>query len=321
VDTSGRIVLSNTSATRVFGYAPDELIGRNVDALLPDHTRTGHARHRANFDAAPRSREMGSGLELLARHKDGHTFRVEISLSPLDTPEGRLVMAAVRDVSERHRIATERDRLRAEMELRHDRDRIAMDLHDGIIQSLYAVGLGLEIAVDQLVDGPTDAREQVDRSIEQMSRVVQDIRHYIYELRPTQFNGDLVASLQSLAADFDAASDLAMELRVPAVLAMDVPQEAALAMLHIAQEALTNTEKHAQASKVLLSLGVSANRLELCIADDGVGFELHEFSEEHRGLRNMRLRCELVGGAFQVVSRSGEGTMINISMPLEPALR
>jgi PAS domain S-box-containing protein len=313
-------VLANAAVTRVFGYEPDEIIGKNVDELLPDDLRARHRQHRAAYDLAPRSREMGIGLELLARHRDGHTCRVEISLSPLDTPDGRLVMASVRDVTERHRLAVERDRLRAEMGLRQDRDRIAMDLHDGIIQSLYAVGLGLEVAVDELTDGPADARDQVDRSIEQLSRVVQDIRHYIYELRPTQFNGDLVGSLQALARDFGAASALDVDLQIPAALPADVGQETALAVLHIAQEALTNAGKHAQASRVSLRLVLRDERIELEVTDDGHGFELREFSEEHRGLRNMRLRCELVGGAFRVASRSGAGTTISVSMPLETAI-
>jgi PAS domain S-box-containing protein len=313
-------VLANAAVTRVFGYEPDEIIGRNVDELLPEDMRARHQQHRAAYEQAPRSREMGIGLELLARHKDGHSCRVEISLSPLDTPDGRLVMASVRDVTERHRLAVERDRLRAEMELRHDRDRIAMDLHDGIIQSLYAVGLGLEVAVDQLEDGPADARDQVDRSIEQLSRVVQDIRHYIYELRPTQFNGDLAGSLQALAREFGVASGLDVDLQLPAALPADIGQETALAALHIAQEALTNAGKHAEASRVSLRLALCGDRVELEMTDDGRGFDLREFSEEHRGLRNMRLRSELVGGEFRVASRSGTGTTISVSMPVDPAI-
>jgi formate hydrogenlyase transcriptional activator len=104
VDRAGRIIYVNSSAEQMFGYTVDELLGQPVEVLTPEAVRAAHIRHRSEYGAAPRVREMGSGLELKGRRKDGSTFPVEISLSPLDEPEGHFVVSAIRDVTERRKV-------------------------------------------------------------------------------------------------------------------------------------------------------------------------------------------------------------------------
>ncbi|MFA5943250.1 MAG: PAS domain-containing sensor histidine kinase [Candidatus Thermoplasmatota archaeon] len=113
VDATGAIVLTNAQAERLFGYTRTELLSSNVDALVPDLVRSGHAAHRARFMADPKARSMGAALDLRARRKDGSEIPVEISLSPLETEEGLLVSAAIRDVSERRRAQEGLSRLAA----------------------------------------------------------------------------------------------------------------------------------------------------------------------------------------------------------------
>jgi formate hydrogenlyase transcriptional activator len=104
VDRGGRIAFANSHTEGMFGYAPSELLGQSVEVLMPESMRPAHVRHRSEYAAAPRTREMGSGLELKGRRKDGSTFPVEISLSPLEEPDGCLVVAAIRDTTERKRV-------------------------------------------------------------------------------------------------------------------------------------------------------------------------------------------------------------------------
>jgi PAS domain S-box-containing protein len=104
VNPMGRIVLANSQAEKLFAYQSGELRGKPVEVLLPNRYRTQHVGHRSGYFAQSRQRSMGAGLELYGLRKDGVEFPVEISLSPLETEEGRLVSSAIRDISERKRI-------------------------------------------------------------------------------------------------------------------------------------------------------------------------------------------------------------------------
>jgi protein-histidine pros-kinase len=103
VNREGRIVLTNSQAEKTFGYAREQLIGKPVEMLLPERYRAGHGRHRTGFFAHPRTRTMGAGLELFGLRSDGTEFPVEVSLNPLETEEGMMVMSAVRDATDRKR--------------------------------------------------------------------------------------------------------------------------------------------------------------------------------------------------------------------------
>ncbi|MBI2748420.1 MAG: PAS domain S-box protein [Burkholderiales bacterium] len=103
VDRDGRMVLVNSQTVHLFGWSCEDLLGKPVEMLVPERFRNRHPAHCGHFFAQPRRRPMGAGLELFGLHKDGTEFPVEISLSPLETPEGQFVSSAIRDVTERKR--------------------------------------------------------------------------------------------------------------------------------------------------------------------------------------------------------------------------
>lgn len=107
VDAAGKIVIANTQAERLFGYECSELLGQSIEMLLPEQLRVLHERHRDDYHHKPSTRPMGSGLDLIACRKDGTELPVEISLSPFETPEGRLVISVIRDITDRKRAADE----------------------------------------------------------------------------------------------------------------------------------------------------------------------------------------------------------------------
>lgn len=141
VDATGRITLVNAQAEALFGYSREELVGEPVDMLVPDSARELHPGRRAHYMANPLPRAMGAGIDLAGRRKDGTEFPAEISLSSIETEDGLLVSAAIRDATDRKRaeasfrgLLEERERLRAEAE----RERVEARLHQS--QRLESLG-------------------------------------------------------------------------------------------------------------------------------------------------------------------------------------
>ena len=141
VDAQGRILLANRQAHAMFGYAPPELVGQLVEALLPETLRDRHTAHRDAYVRAPRTRPMGSGLDLLGRRRDNSEFPVEISLSPMATAEGVVIIAAVRDITERKRIEADLRALNEDLaRQREEAERAALALAARRAEKLAAIG-------------------------------------------------------------------------------------------------------------------------------------------------------------------------------------
>jgi two-component system sensor histidine kinase DevS len=201
-----------------------------------------------------------------------------------------------------------------------ERQRIGMDLHDGVIQSIYAVGLNLEECSEEAFSQPGDVRMRLEKAINDLNQVIKDIRNYIFDLRP--------GALES--SDFvDALSTLVRELRVNSLieanlvvdggrdLGSTLTGDQVSNLFHIAQEALANVQKHARASAVEARVTARNGLLRLAISDNGVGFTPGRGAEpEHRGLRNMAERAQGLGGHLSLESSPGKGTTVVVEVPM-----
>jgi two-component system, NarL family, sensor histidine kinase DevS len=199
-----------------------------------------------------------------------------------------------------------------------ERERIGMDLHDGIIQSLYAVGLNLENVSLTIDESPMEARKQINRSIGDLNAAIRDIRSYILDLRPHQlYDESLMEGIQRLILEFKVNTSCEVYLQGPASGLDDLGKSQALALFHICQEALANIAKHAHAKKVEVILWLVSDRALLEIKDDGRGFDTKlVHSSIGHGLANMQTRASNAGGEVDLSSETGKGTSVLAWVPL-----
>ncbi|MBI5838504.1 MAG: GAF domain-containing sensor histidine kinase [Chloroflexi bacterium] len=198
-----------------------------------------------------------------------------------------------------------------------ERDRIGMDLHDGIIQSIYGVGLALESVQHFIDEDPQKAKERIQHSIDGLNQAIRDIRAYILDLRPRQLGNDgLMNGLRRLVTEYRANTFSDVILTGPESDLKELPHSHALVLFHICQEALANAAKHAQAKSVNLSVWTTDDRALLEIHDDGRGFDLEKMTATiGHGLANMQTRARAVGGEVDITSIIGDGTTILAWVP------
>jgi two-component system sensor histidine kinase DevS len=306
VDESGTVVFVNPMVEQLFGYSHDELVGRSVDVLLPDALRGTHAGKRGEYAVRPRARSMGSGLDLNGRKKSGEQFPLEISLSPLRTDDGLLVVVIIRDVTERRSADRELQRVRDELALVDDRERIARDLHDNVIQRLFAVGLSLQGAITRAASDP--AVDRIRRAVDDIDATIRDIRSSIFALHTRRPLGESLRDDLLLVAR-EAGRALGFE----PVVRFDGPVDSAISneireqLLATLREALSNVTKHASAAAVTIELAVDGREVCLVVRDNGVGMAN---SGTGNGLRNLRERALAYGGECVISAPESGGTQI-----------
>jgi len=190
-------------------------------------------------------------------------------------------------------------------------------LHDGIIQSIYGVGLALEGAKLTLNEEPEAAEERIHQAIDGLNQAIRDIRAYILDLRPRQLgNEGLMSGIKRLIAEYRAHTFSEVYFTGPDSDLKDLPQSQSLALFHICQEALANAAKHAKAKKVQVAVWTTSDRALMEIRDDGKGFDLDKMQTSiGHGLANMQTRAHAVGGEFDISSTTEDGTTILVWVP------
>jgi signal transduction histidine kinase len=198
-----------------------------------------------------------------------------------------------------------------------ERERIGMDLHDGIIQSIYAVGLALDYARVSVNEDPIKSQQKIEQAIEGLNKTILDIRSYILDLRPYQFTGDsLRDGLRQLIDEFRANTLSEANLNAPDDNLTYLPTSHATALFHICQEALANAAKHSQARRTRVKLWKTNERFLLEVSDNGQGFDLNKTSISlGHGLSNMHIRARKVGGDVDITSAPQEGTTVLAWVP------
>lgn len=215
-------------------------------------------------------------------------------------------------------VAIQNARLYSQVErlaILEERSRIGMDLHDGVIQSIYAVGLTLESARLAMPPGSDESEVLLDTAVAGLNEAIRDIRNFILDLRPRRFPGDVQMGLQQLVREFQANTMVPVTLSIPESLS-ELPLPLARAIYLTTQEALANVARHARAHEVSVSLFCTSQDVTLNVRDDGRGFDLEaETVRIGHGLANMQARAEGLGGSFRIRAVPNHGTSITLELP------
>jgi signal transduction histidine kinase len=246
------------------------------------------------------------GMLYLTDKEDGADFTEEDQLL-IETLAGYAALAiATAEIRQQHN----------RLQLLEERERIGMELHDGIIQSLYGIGMLVDL---MRRNNETIDVDQLEPVVESLNDVIDDIRHYITDLRTRGHRKQNV---------FDALVEIKDRLHPPAAMNFvidaphcDPPFNAARfgSICLIANEAISNAIRHAQASKVQVQAEVLEELFRIVVTDDGAGFDLNNgYDKAGLGLRNMFQRARLHNGKVNIDSTLGEGTTVTIEIPLRP---
>jgi signal transduction histidine kinase len=311
------------------GVEPEEVLGRRLSAgkhhsvlerrkaeivedLLTDpevnvqaHTALGNPRRGAFVPMLIHDRAVGTVA--VYDRRDGGSF---------DTDDLVILQMMANQVA----IAIENDRLTQQLQalaVLEERERISKELHDGVIQSIYSVGLSLQGTASLLDRSPDLARERIDGVIAQLDTVVRDVRSYIFELQPKVVEGrsfgDAVAEL---ARDLEVNTLATVYLDMPDGVCDDLNQHQRSNLIQMVREVLSNIARHAEAQEVSISCARDGSYLELVIEDDGKGFDVSTVSRGH-GLRNMEERARKLGGSVEIAARSPRGSTHRFEIPLD----
>ncbi|MBF8305175.1 MAG: putative Hybrid sensor histidine kinase [Acidobacteria bacterium] len=317
LDTEGDTVVRwNRAAEQIFGWREEEVLGRplpNVPPGLEDESDT-------LWNQAVREGFL-RGIELQRLRKDGALIDIALWVTIVKDAQGRVTdtFGIVEDITDRKRVEealhlSERALRRALRE----REQLARNLHDNIIQSIYAIGFTLEECQRLAQEVPADDNRKLDQVIAALNRVIREVRGYIVapvEESETLSSDELMASLQRLGGLMENSNSMRFSLTLDPAAAGTLTADQRAQLLYVAQEAMSNSLRHSGASTARVSLACIPHGVSFEILDNGVGFALPRIRNGNGGLKNIRLRARKIGANLDITSQPMGGTVISMEIP------
>lgn len=313
IDDGGTIVYANRSVRILAGV--DDLVGTQVESLVPRHVRDRHAKLRRGYTHHPVPRPMGVGLDLALESADGTLVPVEISLSPL-THGGRFVIAAIRDISDRLEGQRRLNAAHEQLALVGERERIGRDLHDVVLQHLYGMGLSAQ-AIATSADPAT--AERLESVVDEVDRIISEVRTIVFTLGPGGRRGALGQELTDVVAQASRVLGFTPALRIEGPVETLLPDEVRTEMVASMREALGNVARHARATHASVVIGIVDEQVVMTVVDNGVGPPADEtVMRGGHGLNNLMSRAAAFGGTCTLTRRDpaeGSGAVLRWSAP------
>lgn len=301
-DLDGRIVFWSAAAEALFSWTAPEVTGR-APLFIPDALRQ---EWQLQVRRVVESGEATPATETQRVSREGRSIWVVHSASPVRGPSGHIVgvLDTMMDITAL-KLIDEESRALAQV---RERELIAMDLHDGLVQSLFALVLNLSTTEDPAT-AVSNARAEVERLIE-------ETRTYLFNLKAREISPrDLRAGLAVLADGLRLNGTLDVQLSVDPSIETVLDGEARGHVLYLVREAVSNVLRHAHATRVEIAVSSTADLLLVRVTDNGHGFAPGpKGHSRHRGLRNMAERARLIGGRLDVTSSLGAGTTVCLKM-------
>ncbi len=305
---SKRILEVNTTLSRSLGYSHEELKRMTLYDIVA-HDQESIDR---NVELLIAEKQCFLG-ERQYRRKDGSLVDVEVSVSVISHGGREAISVVAHDITERKRTQWTLHEIREA-----ERNRMARDLHDGVLQDLSYTALAMQVT--RLKAEGTGLEAELEQEMDDIRRAVSGLREAVYDLRLGEENRPFLELVESLVEQNrrrtpDRDIWLNVEEDLPSASLGHVGTE----LLRIVQEALTNARRHSGARHVRVTLWAEGNELVAEVSDDGRGFETE--TAPGIGLRSMRERAAALGGELQVQSEPGEGTRVRLRVPMPGLLR
>ncbi|MEA3412506.1 MAG: PAS domain S-box protein [Pseudomonadota bacterium] len=313
MDKHGLVRDFNPAAEHIFGYTTKEMLGRNVNLLLPPAHRQALDDALQAYVKTGKISINGKNREVIGRRKDGTSFPMELVVSEIDKLE--LLMGLVRDVSERKNLEREIIQMST-----FQQERIGREIHDGIGQQLT----GLSMIASSLERRLTASRIKSEAGIAkqlvvQLQKTMEDAKAIALGLSPVEIDPEgLADALSRLIEDAAKASGIHCRfLSSSSVLPPDA--FTAVHLYRIAQEALNNALKHAGPDNVEVGLEIADQNLVLSVRDDGTGIKPSNNVHNRLGLHTMKYRADIIGGNLSIEPRADGGTLVRCTLSPIPS--
>jgi two-component system, LuxR family, sensor kinase FixL len=309
IDDRGCIDTVNPAAEKMFGWTMEELIGRNIQILMPEPFRSNHDNYLANYLTSGRPRIIGVGREALGQRRDGSIFPIDLSVGEFVVGDRRMFTGIVRNITDRHRLQAEVLRI-AEMEQR----RLGRDLHDDLCQQLAGIEYLCHSLALRLEKAGRDEASIANEITHLLHAATEHTRDLSHGMAPVPLEeGGLSEALVALAIRTEKRFGIRTFVRCPHSVLM-LNTEASTHLYRIAQEAVNNAVKHGRPGQIDIGLVQVGERIHLAVRDNGCGLPKGTSHTPGMGLRIMQYRAGMIGGSFIVQNEPDGGTTVACSI-------